>query len=506
MELSRFCIAAWSLIEAAQRKYPKQSMKSFTCIIGQFLPQFFFPFDTVEDLMIAISFLVQKGLEEDCVADIFNFSISKNLRIKSTVSDVVKFYNKHYKSSTDPPLTVYLQPWLQCVFDDKASPSPPAPSPPAPSPPAPSPPAPSPPAPSPPAPSPPAPSPVPPSPALSSPTLRKPAVRSLILRSLPPSSLPAPSPVLPSPPPPSATLQPPALRKAALRSPVLRNSALQSPALRKAALRSPVLRNSALQSPALRKAALRSPPAPSPAPPSQPCYKPTHYTSTSVPLTNDTDNSKGFLERYQVFFENKSPVPLDYNKYPGLNQAYHKASKLNFIYDTGVNHCNGSRFYRSRSRLMVVLPPEIQTLIGIFPLIEESKEAITLDRFAFLTVCNRKCISVESLRQSTKAKVLKDVIKATLESFYDQQVIFEDNVSSPELVLIWITKFWGKSNTLIQRTINGVHNTCCTGKMTGIWIGQDGLIFLDIRGDSGPWMRWLNVFDYNVEWNLKTAS
>ncbi|TGO56021.1 hypothetical protein BCON_0083g00130 [Botryotinia convoluta] len=486
MELSRFCIAAWSLIEAAQRKYPKQSMKSFTCIIGQFLPQFFFPFDTVEDLMIAISFLVQKGLEEDCVADLFNFSISKNLRLKSTVSDVVKFYNKHYKSSTNPRLTVYLQPWLQCVFVDKASPSPPAPSPPAPSPPAPSTPAPSPPA---------------PSPALSSPTLRKPAVRSLILRSLPPSSLPAPSPVLPSPPPPSATLQSPALRKAALRSPVLRNSALRSPPPQSSTLQSP-----ALQRTALRSATLRSPPAPSPASPSQPCYKPTHYTSTSVPLTNDTDNSKGFLERYQVFFENKSLVPLDYNKYPGLNQAYHKASKLNFIYDTSINHCNSSMFYRSRSRLMVVLPPEIQTLIGIFPLIEESKEAITLDRFAFLTVCNRKCISVESLRQSTKAKVLRDVIKATLESFYDQQVIFEDNVSSPELVLIWIANFWGKSNTLIQRTINGVHNTCCTGNLTGIWIGQDGLIFLDIRGDFGPWMRWLNVFDYNFEWNLKTAS
>ncbi|KAK6592206.1 hypothetical protein H4I96_12066 [Botrytis cinerea] len=394
MELSRFCIAAWSLIEAAQRKYPKQSMKSFTCIIGQFLPQFFFPFDTVEDLMIAISFLVQKGLEEDCVADMFNFT---------------------------------------------------------------------------------------------------------------------PSPVLPSPPPPSATLQSPALRKAALRSPALQKTALRSPALRKAALRSPPPQSSTLQSPALQKTALRSatlrsPPAPSPASPSQPCYKPTHYTSTSVPLTNDTDNSKGFLERYQVFFENKSLVPLDYNKYPGLNQAYHKGSKLNFIYDTSVNHCNSSMFYRSRSRLMVVLPPEIQTLIGIFPLIEESKEAITLDRFAFLTVCNRKCISVESLRQSTKAKVLRDVIKATLESFYDQQVIFEDNVSSPELVLIWITNFWGKSNTLIQRTINGVHNTCCTGNLTGIWIGQDGLIFLDIRGDFGPWMRWLNVFDYNFEWNLKTAS
>ncbi|APA13399.1 hypothetical protein sscle_11g081690 [Sclerotinia sclerotiorum 1980 UF-70] len=543
------------LIKTVQFKFPKRNMEFYASYVGRKVFPLVPKFNKVEDLMITISLLVDNGLEEKLVPKILNSCLCESLQSSSTVYDVEKFYNEYYKNSRKTPLIVYQGIWMRTEDYEKAlgslsprsltsliprslplsSPTIPLPA---------------------------IPSLIPRSRPLSSPTIPSSAIPSLIPRSRPLSSPTIPSPTIPSLKPRLRSLlsRPPTLRPPTSRplsSPTIPSSlmisrriqlyplpscaipshaipstltlpappppslASPSPAPQSLAsssqpyytpapqsLASPPPTPQSLASPPPTPQSLASPP-PTPqslASSSQPYYKPTHYTSISVPLTNDSNNSEGFLEWYQVFFENKYLVPSDYTKYPGLNEDYHEASGLNFIYDTSMNNCNSNLFYRSRSRLMVVLPSEIQTLIGIFPLVEGSNEPITLDRLAFLTVCYQKQSSLERLKQSEEADLLGNIIKATTESFYKQHGIFEDSVASSESLFLWISTFFLREITILQQTIDGVHNTCVKGRLIGIWIGQDGKIFLDIRGDCGPYLRWLSVYEHNISWSLKGAS
>ncbi|KAK8900857.1 hypothetical protein QC760_010621 [Botrytis cinerea] len=492
--LSRFCITTRLLIEALQTKYPKRPMKLLTSMLGRKLQQFFSPFKAVEDLMITITFLVENGLAVECIAGLFKFSISEGLRVKSTVSDVEDFYNKHYKNSTSIPLSVYLQPWLQVTSFDKASTSLPSflsksCSPTLKS------------------------TPMPSSARASFiPRLRLSPSHQLKLQSFSSTAVPSYKPQLHSSS--SATILSPLklsrlLLLRGLSSHRLPSHRFTSPPPPKP--QPPASPSSASPSSAPQSYASLSQPYYTPAPQSlsassQLYYKPTHYTSTSVPSTNDSDNSKGFLERYQVFFENRNLVPSDYSKYPGLHDGYDEASGLNFVYSISMNHCNDNMLYRSRSRLMVVLPAGIQTLIGIFPLIEGSNEPITLDRLAFLTICYEKYNSFDISNQTREKKALEDIINATKESLVRQYEIFKGSVASPELLFIWVSNFFSQENTIVQHTINGIQSTCFNGRLVGMWIGQDGKIFLDIRGVCGPWLRWLSIFDYNRDWSLMHAS
>ncbi|APA13383.1 hypothetical protein sscle_11g081530 [Sclerotinia sclerotiorum 1980 UF-70] len=213
--------------------------------------------------------------------------------------------------------------------------------------------------------------------------------------------------------------------------------------------------------------------------------KATHYAKVNLPVpqTYTNDDNKAFSHRYQVFYG--SDLKL-------IPPHYYKGAGLWFGLDIwlGVGY--------SYSRLIVVVPPEIQILINIQPLKGYFGTDITLDRCAFLTVCN---MELEKHKNTIKGQLLVNKIQETISSFADDVKELEEQVTSTDLNLINIVSFFNK-NVVYSESFN-CNVRAAAGKLRGVWAGLGGSVFLDIKGDRFSYGFWLRICDFGIGWNLE---
>ncbi|KAK6609663.1 hypothetical protein H4I96_03594 [Botrytis cinerea] len=249
----------------------------------------------------------------------------------------------------------------------------------------------------------------------------------------------------------------------------------------------PLLPQSFLQSQHLQQPFL---PLPSPPTSEHDFYKPcTHYAQVpiSIPRTYTIDDHQDFLHRYQIFFKTGYEIDIVPPYYPGGLELWFSLDDRREI-DGRFGGCG---------RLIVVVSPAIQVLINIQPMKGFFGTNISLDRCAFLTICS---MEYEKYKDSNKGKLLAIIIQDTTSSFDHDARELNEQVTSAELILTKIIKFFNKEIILFNHKEES--HTNATGKLRGIWTGSNGMVFLDIRGDTMAYGFWVSLSDFGMGWEI----
>ncbi|TGO32395.1 hypothetical protein BHYA_0321g00020 [Botrytis hyacinthi] len=217
-----------------------------------------------------------------------------------------------------------------------------------------------------------------------------------------------------------------------------------------------------------------------------PIYTPTHFTSKiiSVPSTNDSDNHKGFIERYQITFKNETLVPAEDCEWL---QYHDNELGLKFLCNNGSGHQNT----RIGSGFMVILEVRHQWIIGISSM---NRQPITLDLLAVKSACYQLFTSDRSIDPVAVLRMLQAIDR----SFQSFSVRLDTHFFSIDHTYLQLASLVGEKMAL-----------CCgqplstVGKVTGVWPGLDCSIYLAFG--KCP-TEWLDLFKFRKEWKIMTLQ